>query len=263
MGKWVDADDVNEKELMRKMKNLFDEALAKEQNDWEDPITFAQFVEAFDENDKLTKRFFEVLLKEGRRRRLRNRAERQHQRMSADASARLAANVDARTLNNAQRVRRINHWYPNHRLIRARMRRDGVLTGRDLLGSLTHDDDDLWPGAAAALSTGLHADGANGTSATSRASGTQANGASAAAGAGASATSATPTRARSRANTALHPNVPVPEEPRAERDTATSRAGAQVDVDDDEDAITDGLQMLAATLLQRVTGAVAFEARMG
>lgn len=33
MGKWVDADDVNEKELMRKMKNLFDEALAKECND--------------------------------------------------------------------------------------------------------------------------------------------------------------------------------------------------------------------------------------
>lgn len=34
------------------------------------------------------------------------------------------------TLTTSQRIHGINHWFPHRRLARARMRREGALTGR-------------------------------------------------------------------------------------------------------------------------------------
>lgn len=72
MGKPSESPEYIEKELLRKIKILFDEVTRKDERDpnvVDEPVTFATFVESFDTNDKLTKKFFEFLLREVRRRR--------------------------------------------------------------------------------------------------------------------------------------------------------------------------------------------------
>lgn len=72
MGKPSESPEYIEKELLRKIKILFDEVTRKDERDLnvvDEPVTFATFVESFDTNDKLTKKFFEFLLREVRRRR--------------------------------------------------------------------------------------------------------------------------------------------------------------------------------------------------